>query len=92
MPLPENRRLMESFNFYHNYKAFVKLHSAFALYSISAASSKVSMQHFKQFVKYSQIFVFLSLNFEDGQRKCNVILRRLCVTIVERKSNKYYTF
>jgi len=40
------------------------------------------MKYFSQFVKYSQIFVFLSLNFEDGQRRCNVKLRRFRVTTV----------
>jgi hypothetical protein len=79
MLLPENRRLMDSLNFCHNFKTFVRLPSAFALFSTSAAYSKVSMQYFRQFVKYSQIFVFLSLNFEEGQCTCNVILRRFRV-------------
>jgi hypothetical protein len=80
--MPENRRLMESFNFCHNFKAFGRLPSAVALYSTSAAYSKVNMEYFGQFVKYYQILVFLRLNFEDGQRTCDVILRRFRVTTV----------
>jgi len=88
--MPENSRLIESFNFSHNFKAFVWLPSAVFLYSTSAAYSKVSMQYFKQFVKHSQIFVFLSLNFEDGQRMCNITMRRFRVNIVAAEN--YYTF
>jgi hypothetical protein len=80
--MPENRRLMESLNFCHNFKAFVRLPYAVALYSTSAAYSKVNMEYFSQFVKYSNIFVFLRLNFEDGQLTCDVILRRFRVTTV----------
>jgi hypothetical protein len=40
------------------------------------------MQYFRQFVKYSQIFVLLSLNLEDGQSTSNTRLRRFRVAVV----------